>query len=136
MSIASDLRALLGKDLYIVDDPEILISYQRDQAPFAKAEMPAAALIAKNVDEVSQVMKFANERGIPIVTRGAGSGLAGGANAINDSIVISTEKLNRIISIDPINQIAVVEAGVINKDLDKAAAEVGLAYYPDPASRE
>ncbi len=136
MSIASDLRALLGKESYVVDDPEILISYQRDQAPFAKAEMPAAALIAKDVHEVSRVMKFANERGIPIVTRGAGSGLAGGANAIKDSIVISTEKLNRIISIDPINQIAVVEAGVINKDLDKAAAEFGLAYYPDPASRE
>jgi FAD/FMN-containing dehydrogenase len=82
VSIAFDLRALLGKDSYVVDDPEILISYQRDQAPFAKAEMPAAALIAKNIDEFSQVMKFANGLGIPVVTRGAGSGLAGGANAI------------------------------------------------------
>ena len=50
MSIASDLRVLLGNDSYVIDDPEILISYQRDQAPFAKAEMPAAVLIAKTID--------------------------------------------------------------------------------------
>lgn len=136
MSLVDDLRLVLGSQASIISDPSILVSYQKDQAPFAHSELPAIALIAKSVEEISETLKFAYEKRIPVVTRGAGSGLAGGANAIANSIVISTEKLTRILEIDPINQIARVEAGVINKDLDNAVAEFGLAYYPDPASRE
>jgi glycolate oxidase len=81
-------------------------------------------------------MKYANENSIPVVTRGAGSGLSGGANSTADSLVISLEKMNQIIEIDSANQIARVQAGVINLDLDTAAKEFGLAYLPDPASRD
>lgn len=136
MSTASELRELLGSDSAVIDDPSILKSYERDQAPFALSTTPSAVLVAHSIAEISQTIKFANTKRIPIVIRGAGSGLAGGANAIAGSIVISTEKLNKIIEIDPINQIARVEAGVINKDIDNAAAIHGLAYLPDPASRE
>ena len=136
MSTASELRELLGSNSAVIDDPSILKSYERDQAPFALSATPSAVLVAHSIAEISQTIKFANTKRIPIVIRGAGSGLAGGANAIAGSIIISTEKLNKIIEIDPINQIARVEAGVINKDIDNAAAIHGLAYLPDPASRE
>jgi len=78
----------------------------------------------------------ANAHNIPVVPRGAGSGLSGGANANSDSLVISLEKMNKIIELDTTNLIARVQAGVINLDLDKAAEEHGLAYLPDPASRD
>lgn len=135
MSVSKALRAALGGDCAVIDDEQILKSYERDQAPFAPSAKAAAVLIAKTIDEVSKAVKFANQESIPVVIRGAGSGLAGGANSIQGCIVISLEKLNRIIEIDQVNQIARVEAGVINSDLDKAAEEFGLTYMPDPASR-
>jgi len=136
MNLISELRELLGEKSTLILDPEILVSYQRDQAPFAPSGRPLVVLIARSIEEIAQVTKFANTKKIPIVVRGAGSGLAGGANAIPGSIVISTEKLNKILEIDSINQIARVQAGVINKELDVAVSEFGLAYLPDPASRE
>lgn len=135
MSVSKALRAALGGDCAVIDDEQILKSYERDQAPFAPSAKAAAVLIAKTIDEVSKAVKFANQESIPVVIRGAGSGLAGGANSIQGCLVISLEKLNRIIEIDQVNQIARVEAGVINSDLDKAAEEFGLTYLPDPASR-
>ena len=135
MSVSKALRAAIGGDCAVIDDEQILKSYERDQAPFAPSAKAAAVLIAKTIDEVSKAVKFANQESIPVVIRGAGSGLAGGANSIQGCIVISLEKLNRIIEIDQVNQIARVEAGVINSDLDKAAEEFGLTYLPDPASR-
>ena len=93
-------------------------------------------LLAKNESEISAAVKFAYEHNIPVVARGAGSGLSGGANAIDGSLIISLEKMNQIISIDSANLIADVEPGVINLDLDKEVSKFGLAYLPDPASRE
>jgi glycolate oxidase len=93
-------------------------------------------LLAKSAAEISIALKYANEHGISVVTRGAGSGLAGGANASSQSLVISLEKMNQIINIDQVNRIARVQAGVINLDLDSSVKEFGLAYLPDPASRD
>lgn len=136
MSQLAELERLLGDGATLITDPDITRSYSRDQAPFAQSQPPQAVLLAKNADQIAITLKFANERRIPVVTRGAGSGLAGGANSSADSIVISLEKMNRIINIDSANLIARVEAGVINLDLDNKVKEIGLAYLPDPASRE
>ena len=136
MSHLSALSKLLGVDASLISDPDITASYSRDQAPFAVSAPPFAVLLARNAVEISIALKYANENKISVVTRGAGSGLSGGANATADSLVISLEKMNQIIDIDSANQIARVQAGVINLDLDKAAQEFGLAYLPDPASRD
>lgn len=136
MSTVAKLQELLGSGVTLITDPDITTSYSRDQAPFAPSAPPLAVLLAKNVAEISTTLRFANEQKIPVVTRGAGSGLAGGANATADSIVISLEKMNRIISVDTENLIARVEAGVINLNLDTHVKELGLAYLPDPASRD
>ena len=92
--------------------------------------------MARSAQEISIALQYANEHKISVVTRGAGSGLSGGANSTADALVISLEKMNQIIEIDSANQIARVQAGVINIDLDNAAKELGLAYLPDPASRD
>ncbi|CAB4592535.1 unannotated protein [freshwater metagenome] len=136
MSHLAALSKLLGSDTSLISDPDITASYSRDQAPFASAAAPFAVLLARSASEISIALKYANENSIPVVTRGAGSGLSGGANSTADSLVISLEKMNQIIEIDTANQIARVQAGVINLDLDTAAKEFGLAYLPDPASRD
>lgn len=136
MSHLAALSKLLGPDASLISDPDITASYSRDQAPFASAAAPFAVLLARSAAEISIALKYANENSIPVVTRGAGSGLSGGANSTADSLVISLEKMNRIIEIDSANQIARVQAGAINLDLDTAAKELGLAYLPDPASRD
>ena len=136
MSHLSALSDLLGPEVSLISDPDITASYSRDQAPFAVAAAPFAVLLARSASEISIALKYANEHSIPVVTRGAGSGLSGGANSTADSLVISLEKMDQILEIDPANQIARVQAGVINLDLDTAAKEFGLAYLPDPASRE
>jgi glycolate oxidase len=136
MSHLAALSKLLGSDASLISDPDITASYSRDQAPFASAAAPFAVLLARSASEISIALKYANENSIPVVTRGAGSGLSGGANSTAGSLVISLEKMNQIIEIDTANQIARVQAGVINLDLDSAAKEFGLAYLPDPASRD
>ena len=134
MSFIPELEKLLGVSL--ITDPDITASYSKDQAPFAPFAPAKAVLLARTTEEVSKALAFCSQHKIPVVTRGAGSGLSGGANADADSLVISLEKMNNIIEIDSANQWAKVQAGVINLDLDTAVKEFGMAYLPDPASRD
>jgi len=117
-------------------DPDILASFSRDQAPLAPAGTASALVRARTRADVVATLRFAHERLIPVVTRAAGTGLAGGANATDGCILLSMSNLNRILSIDPATRTAVVEPGVLNGVLAAAAAERGLFYAPDPASRE
>jgi glycolate oxidase len=136
MDHLSGLRAALGDNASLISDPEITATYSKDQATFAAHQPAALVLLAKSTEEVSRAVAYANTHNIPVVARGAGSGLSGGANATSSSLVISLEKMNSIIDIDETNMIARVQAGVVNLDLDKAAELKGLAYLPDPASRD
>ncbi len=117
-------------------DPDVLASYSRDQAPLAPAGTPMALVRAKSVDDVVATLRFAHERRIPVVTRAAGTGLAGGANAVDGCIILLVSALDRILRIDEATRTAVVEPGVLNGVLAKAAAARGLYYAPDPASRD
>lgn len=136
MGLLEDLREVLGAQTSVIDDPEIIASYSRDQSQLATHGHPLLVVLAKSELEIGKVLRFANNRRIPVVARGAGSGLSGGANAVTGGIVISLEKMNRILEIDEVNQIARVEPGVINLDLDKEVSKLNLSYLPDPASRE
>jgi glycolate oxidase len=98
---------------------------------------PDAVLFPRNEDDISKILKYCNENGIIIVPRGAGSGFTGGALPVNGGVVLALEKhMNKIIEIDKENMLAIVQPGVINKELQRAAEEVGLFYPPDPASEE
>ena len=120
----------------VVTDPDVLAAYATDRTDVLEAGMPVAVVHARSTDDVAVAVRWAHERDVAVVTRGAGSGLAGGATATPGCLVVSVAKMNRILAIEPGNFLARVEAGVINGDLDRAAAEHGLMYAPDPSSMD
>lgn len=95
---------------------------------------PSAVFLPYTAEEISSVLSYCHRNRISVTARGAGTGLSGGALPVHGGLVLSTEKLNRIISIDTNNLTATVEPGVINAELKMAAADYGLYYPPDPAS--
>lgn len=130
---ADALEAALA--MPIQTDPDVLAAYARDQAVLAPAGTALALVRARNVVDVTTTLRFANERGIPVVTRAAGTGLAGGANAVDGCIVLLVAAMDRILQIDEVARVAVVEPGVLNGKLAEEASARGLYYAPDPASR-
>ncbi len=95
---------------------------------------PEAVLHARNTDEIATLVRLAGRYGFPVVPRGAGTGLSGGAVATEGGVVVTTEALNRILALDTDNLVAVVEPGVVTQTLREAARAKGLFYPPDPAS--
>ena len=133
--IQKTLKALLeelGKSK-VTADPDILSAYSVDESSDLRAE-PDILVRAENTADVSATMRICNRLGTPVIPRGAGSGVTGGAVAVRGGVVLSLEKMNRILEIDCENMAAVVEPGVITADIQKAAAAEGLMYPPDPAS--
>lgn len=118
----------------VLVDPDVTRTYARDQMPLTPSGTPLAVVSPETVDGVRAVVRACANAAVPIVPRGAGSGLAGSANAIDGCVVLSTAKLNRILEVDPANRLAVVEPGVVNKQLRAAVAERALFYPPDPSS--
>jgi glycolate oxidase len=117
-----------------VTDADVLASIAHDEAAWAPVGKPVAAVRARSTAEVREVVRESARRGIPVVTRGAGTGLSGGANAVDGCVILDLSRMNRILRIDTGNMVAVVQPGVVNDDLKAAVAEHGLWYPPDPAS--
>lgn len=130
-----ELADLLPPDA-IVTDPVVTASYRSDHARFVDAGDPLAVVLPRSTDEVAHTLSAATRHGIPVVARGAGSGLSGGANALDGWVVLSMTRMNRIVEIDKRNLLAVVEPGVLTGELQRAVAELGLWYPPDPSSFE
>ncbi|MCL2550731.1 MAG: FAD-binding protein [Actinomycetia bacterium] len=120
----------------VLTDPDVTAAYARDQAAFSGAGVPAVVVLPRTVEEVQHVLRTATALRVPVVPQGARTGLSGGANAVDGCIVLSTAGMDRILEIDPVERIAVVEAGVVNAALSRAAAGHGLSYPPDPSSWE
>lgn len=132
-SVIRDLQAELPEGRVIVD-ADVARSLSRDQAAGAPAGEPAAVVRARSTDEVRRVVEICLRHRVPVVPRGAGTGLSGGANAIDGCVVLSCEAMTDILEINPLERLAVVQPGVVNDDLRAAVAEHGLWYPPDPAS--
>jgi glycolate oxidase len=130
-----DLRQRLGKT-EVVTDPDILGARAHDQASFCPAGSAAVLVRPRSTEEVRQVVLVAGEHRVPVVTQGARTGLSGGANAVDGCLLLSTERMDRILELDVADQVAVVQPGVVNADLSRAVADVGLFYPPDPSSWE
>ncbi|WP_260842516.1 FAD-binding oxidoreductase [Paenarthrobacter nicotinovorans] len=118
----------------VARDEETLTVYSVDQGPMVERHLPLAVVWAESVTDVQHVVRSCAAHQVPIVARGAGTGVSGGAHATEGCIVLSLERMNRILDLNPDDETAVVEPGVINADLNAAAAEYGLMYAPDPAS--
>ena len=134
-SLLDALRAGLPAEV-VVDDPDRMESYRYDRALFCSAGMPAVVVLARERAHVEDTLRIASRLGIPVVPQGARSGLSGAANAVEGGIVLSLERMDRIVEIDAVNRIAVVEPGVYNATFSRAVAEHGLFYPPDPSSWE
>lgn len=130
-----ELRAVLDPSAVIVD-PDILAGHAQDEAALCEAGTPAVLVRPSTTAQVQAVVRIAAEHAVPVVAQGARTGLAGAANAVDGCILLSTQNLNRILEIDPVNRIAVVQPGVVNADISKATAPHGLRYAPDPGSWE
>jgi glycolate oxidase len=135
MPLIEELRARLP-DVCIQTDRDVITTYEQDRALFEKAGSAGVLVMPQSTDEVVAALAAARAARAPVVTRGAGSGLTGAANAINGCILLSLHRMNRILEIDVANRMARVQPGVLNGQLKRAAAEVGLFYPPDPSSYE
>jgi glycolate oxidase len=131
--IRAELAALLGPGCLLADEAP-LAAYESD-ALFAFAARPAAVIAPRTADEVVAAVRWCHRHGVPFVARGSGTSLSGGALPVAGGIVITLNRLNRILRLDPAERIAVVEPGVVNLAVTLAAQPYGLHYAPDPSSQ-
>lgn len=125
------LKEILGEENFLDDDMDrLLYSYDATRIKMK----PDVVAIPQNEEQVSKIVQICYEEGIPITPRGAGSGYTGGALPVKGGILISFEKMDRILEIDEDNAVARVQPGVITYKLQKAVERIGLFYPPDPAS--
>jgi glycolate oxidase len=122
----------------VVTDADVLEGYRRDQAApgLVPAGMPAAVVRPRTTAQVAAALRAADRHGVPVVPRGAGSGLSGGANAIDGCLVVCLERMTDVLEVDGDSLVARVQAGVMNRSLADAVRAEGLWYPPDPASWE
>lgn len=132
-STLSEFRKIVG-DSFVLNNEESLINYGKDETEKLVFK-PWVALLPTTVDEVSAIMKICFQKNIPVTPRGAGTGLSGGALPVLGGVVISFERMNKIIEIDERNLQIITEPGVITEVLQNAVKEKGLFYPPDPSSR-
>jgi glycolate oxidase len=137
MTLSFDIDDLVHQlpDGTIVTDEVRLDKYRRDRSQDPDVGMPLAAVRPTSVEEIQTVVRYAAKHQIPIVPRGAGSGLSGGASAFDGCLVISTERMTGVV-VDPLTRTAVVQPGAMNAEVKAAAAKSGLWYPPDPSSYE
>ena len=126
-------RALLPGRVY--SGEEISTDYDHDEMTEYGHFMPEAVLLALSTEDVSAVLKYCNERRIPVTSRGAGTGLCGGCAAIHGGVVLSTEKMKKVLEVDTRNMTATVEPGVLLMEFPKALEGTGLFYPPDPGEK-
>lgn len=131
--VVGRLRAELGDR--VDTDPASLAAARADKSGHAASGLPLAVVRARSVADVQATLRIASATGTPVVTRGAGTGLAGGANAGAGEIALSVRAMDRILEVRPDDLLAVVEPGILNADLNAALAPYGLWWAPDPASR-
>ena len=130
--LIQSLRKIVS-ERYVMTEKEDVIVYEQDGSIFQA--MPEIVVLPGDVEQVAAVIRAAKSANVPIIPRGSGTGLAGGAVPAEGGIVLSLARLNRILKIDLENRVALVEPGVINLDMTKAVAKDGLFYAPDPSSQ-
>ncbi|GAA4956933.1 FAD-linked oxidase C-terminal domain-containing protein [Nonomuraea thailandensis] len=118
----------------LVLDPGVVAAYSRDQAAWAPQGKALALVRPEDAEQVRRVVALCAEHRVPVVPRGAGTGLSGGANAVDGCVLLALDGMDRVLEIDADEQLAVVQPGVVNDHLRAAAAGHGLWYPPDPAS--
>ena len=132
-TLIEELQAVVG-DAYVLHDHADLIVFEYDGS--VDKALPSAVVLPASAEEVSEVVRIARRHDLPIVARGAGTGLSGGAVAEHGGLLMPLTRMTRILEIDVENRIAVVEPGLVNIDLTDAVSKYGLYYAPDPSSQK
>ena len=133
MDLSTELRRLLPREAVIADAASLSV-YECD-ALSAYRQPPKVVVLPRTAEEVRAILRLCHRLRVPVVARGAGTGLSGGALPHAEGVLLSLTRLNRILSIDPVNRTATVEPGVRNTEISEAAAPHGLYYAPDPSSQ-
>ncbi|HBJ85166.1 MAG TPA: glycolate oxidase subunit GlcD, partial [Verrucomicrobiales bacterium] len=121
-------------------DPERVLTSAEDIVPYsfdgtaALKQRPGAVVFPLSAEEVAECVRLARKRSVPVVTRGSGTGLSGGSVPLDGCLVICLVKMDKLIEVDEKNLTLRAQSGVITKEIDDAAAKVGLFYPPDPGS--
>ena len=123
-------------EMRLLEDESDREGYRNDETAYLKAGLPLAVALPTATAEVATLVKLAAEHRIPIVPRGAGSGLSGGAAGIEGGLTIALTKMDKVLEIDRENLVVVTQPGILNAELKKRVAAEGLFYAPDPASYE
>ena len=132
LNVIEELRRITGRE-HVIDAANDLRIFERDAS--IEGAVPDAVVLAGSTEQVAAVIRVAAKHGIPVVPRGAGTGLSGGAVTIRGGIALQMTRMRHILEIDPVAQTALVEPGVVNQELSRAAAAHGLFYAPDPSSQ-
>ena len=132
--LAAAERALFEGD--VVTDPDRLASYRSDRSTGSVAGEPFAVAFPRTTEHVAALLSAAYEHRVPVVPRGAGSGLSGGSNAIDGSLIVCVERMNSVLAVEPGNGYVETQPGVLNQELREHVAKSGLWYAPDPASKD
>jgi glycolate oxidase subunit GlcD len=127
------LRAVVGSDAVLADRDELLV-YECDGLPQHK-HLPRAVVFPNSTEETAEVMRVLGRAGVAFTPRGAGTGLSGGAVALDQAVVVELARMRRILKIDEANRIAVVQTGIVNSHVSRAVAPLHLHYVPDPSSQ-
>src|SRR5579859_6829966 len=133
-ALAVRLTGICGPDA-VISDPMELRTYECDGLTSHRAT-PGLAVLPETAEQVTEIVLACADARVPFVARGSGTGLSGGALPRTDGVLIVMSKMRRIIEIDPASRRAVVEPGVTNLAVSKAAAPYGLFYAPDPSSQQ
>jgi glycolate oxidase subunit GlcD len=131
--LIKNLEAVLGAE-NVLSAPDELLVYECDGLPQHK-HRPRAVVFPSTTEETAAVMRELASANVPFTPRGAGTGLSGGALALNEGVVIEMARMRQILKIDPVNRLAVVQPGVVNLHVSRAVAPFGLYYVPDPSSQ-
>src|SRR5215467_11440664 len=131
-NLIRQLRKIVGHEC-VLDRPEELMLYEYDGG--VDRSRPGAVVFPETTEHVSRIMRLASQNKVPVVPRGAGTGLSGGAIARKEAIMLAMARMNKILEIDVDNQRAVVQPGVVNLEISNAAAKYGYYYAPDPSSQ-
>ena len=121
-------------DMCVVHEPEDLVVFEYDGS--VDKALPMAVVLPGSAEEVSKIIKVARRHEAPVIARGAGTGLSGGAIAHQGGIVVALTRMKRLLEVDAENRLAIVEPGVVNLNLTTAVSEYGLYFAPDPASQK
>jgi glycolate oxidase subunit GlcD len=132
-ALARRLRDVVGVP-HVITEADRLLAYESDGLTAYRVS-PRAVVLPGSTEEVAEVVRLLHEEGIPVVPRGAGTGLSGGALPIAEGVVVGTARMNRILSIDSVDRLARVQPGVVNARLTEATRPFGLYYAPDPSSQ-